>query len=321
MAPAIMRLRSSLRNIWSNLWRKPVAFPIQSYSIETTSSVDDYWNRHTVNSVPFKTAQESLEYLVWRNNEYPLFPKLMDLYGIHKGETILDYGCGPGNDLVGYLVHSQAALVIGMDVSTKALDLARRRLALHDIDPARVQLVHKHDTDTTVHLENASIDHIYCEGVLHHTSDPEGILREFRRVLRPNGTGCIMVYNRDSLWRHLYVAYVKLVIENAFPGLTVDEAFHRCTDGVECPIAHNYGSDQFSGMCQRAGFAVEYRGGYLSKWELQMLEKHGPSAKADQRLPLEHRDFLNELTIDSQGYPMYRGKHAGIGGVYAFRAN
>jgi hypothetical protein len=28
----------------------------------------------------------------------------------------LDYGCGPGNDVVGFLLHTNAKQVIGMDV-------------------------------------------------------------------------------------------------------------------------------------------------------------------------------------------------------------
>ena len=41
------------------------------------------------------------------------------------------------------LVRSRAAKVIGIDVSAKALGLARRRLELHDIDPRRIQLIQR----------------------------------------------------------------------------------------------------------------------------------------------------------------------------------
>ena len=58
--------------------------------------VDDYWNEHTLHQAPFLSAKESERYLRKRNSEYPLFPELMDLYGDHRGEVVLDYGCGPG---------------------------------------------------------------------------------------------------------------------------------------------------------------------------------------------------------------------------------
>ncbi len=277
--------------------------------------VDDYWGRHTVNSKPFTSAQESLDYLEWRFGEYPLFREFMGLYGDHTGQTVVDYGCGPGNDVVGYLVYSKAK-VIGIDVSAKALDLARHRIALHGIDPARYQLIRKSDADVSVPLETASVDHIYCEGVLHHTSDPAGILAEFHRVLKPNGTSCIMVYNKDSLFRNLWTAYGKMVLEGAFAGLSLDEAFTRNTDGEECPISRSYGGEEFCSMCREAGFDTEFRGGYLFKFELRYLAEHGAAALSDPRLPQEQRRFLRELTRDVNGFPMYRGKHAGIGGVY-----
>ena len=55
------------------------------------------------------------------------------MWGEHDGEVILDYGCGPGNDLVGYALYTGARRIVGVDVSPRALELARDRLALHGI--------------------------------------------------------------------------------------------------------------------------------------------------------------------------------------------
>ena len=243
----------------------------------------------------------------------------MELWGEHDGHVILDYGCGPGNDLAGFLAHTGAAKVIGIDISEKALELARSRLALHGVMPERVELIQINDSRPGIPLADASVDFIYCEGVLHHTSNPEEILRDFHRVLKPSGVADIMVYNRNSLWPHLYTAYVKMVRDNAFPGLTLDEAFQRNTDGMHCPISRCYAPDAFLSMATRAGFRGEYRGGYLSKQELAMLAEYGDEALQDERLASIHREFLAALTRDENGYPMYEGKPAGIGGVYWLR--
>lgn len=279
-------------------------------------TVDGYWNQHTVNSTPFTSAAESLAYLDWRFGEYPLFREFMELYGQHDGETIMDYGCGPGNDLVGFLAHTQARKVIGVDVSAKALGLARQRLGLHAFAPSRFDLVPVTDASPAIPLADESIDYIYCEGVLHHTSDVSARLAEFFRVLRRGGKACIMVYNRDSIWLHLYTAYLKQVIEGAFAGLDIEQAFTRNTDGEACPIAHCYTGQAFQHLCGQAGFTSEYVGGYFSRWELTCLREHGPQAQADPRLAEAHRSFLRALVTDANGYPTYAGKHAGIGGVY-----
>lgn len=275
-----------------------------------------YWTRHTVNSSPFATAKESEDYLEWRFREYPLFREFSGLWGNHTGETILDYGCGPGDDLTGLALYSGAPRLIGLDVSATALGLASRRLALHGVDPDRVALRQVDDSRPEIPLEDHSVDYVNCGGVLHHTSSPERLLAELRRVLRPGGRAFVMVYNSDSVWLHLYVAYDRMLHDEAFAGLELDEAFRRLTDGIECPISRHYSAEVMSAMCEQAGFSARYVGGYLAAHELQQLETHWARAIADERLAEPHRDFLRALSFDAQGRPMIRGFHAGIGGVF-----
>ena len=283
---------------------------------EVPSAVDQYWAAHVVCSTIFQTAQESEEYLEWRFHTYPLFREFSGLYGFHDGEVVLDYGCGPGNDLVGFALYSNAKKIIGMDVSSKALDLAAARGALHGVDPGKIELIQTTDETSTIPLDDNSVDFINCQGVLQHTSHPETVLQEFHRVMKPQARGVVMVYNRDSLWLHLYTAYQCLVLQDAFPGLNAYEAFSRNVDGVACPIARAYAERDFRSLCEEIGFIVEYAGGYLAETEMASLKRYRESALQDPRLQDEHKEFLRNLTFDRTGYPLYRGKHAGIGGVY-----
>lgn len=294
----------------------PDAIPIRLEASGPLTAVDAYWGEHTVYAPPFHTARASLAHLRWRAREYPLFEPLMELYGDHADDTVLDYGCGLGNDLVGFLVMGKARHVIGIDVSRKALELARRRLALHGLDGRTVTLIQAKDGNVAVPLENASVDLVYCEGVLHHTSDPVALLSEFHRVLKPGARAAIMVYNRSSIYYHLYTAYQRQVLEGAFPGLTTDEAFRRNTDGENCPISRAYEPDEFARDCQAAGFDVRFVGGYFAALELDLFKKLKAQAVSDTRLAESHRAFLRDLTVDPEGYPRYRGSYAGIGGVY-----
>jgi ubiquinone/menaquinone biosynthesis C-methylase UbiE len=283
-----------------------------------TTAVDQYWTRHTVRADRFKSRRASERNLQWRFDQYPLFREFSGLWGRHDGEVILDYGCGPGNDLTGFAINTGARRLIGFDVSQTALDLAAKRLELHGASD-RVELLQGADDDPAIPLEDASVDHVNCQGVIHHTSHPEAILSELARVLRPGGTATIMIYNRDSVWLHLYTAYERMILEGAFAGLDIEEAFARNTDGPECPISRCYRADDFMAMCRRAGFEGAAVGGYLSRRELQALDASWAQAIADDRLAPEHRAFLRELTFDFNGLPLHSGRHAGIGGTYRLR--
>lgn len=310
------RLSSIAREIRIRITPKGAAPEILVKDDTGGTAVDEYWNQHTIHSRPFVSAGESEKYLRKRNSEYPMFPELMDLYGDHAGEVVLDYGCGPGDDVTGFLLWSNAQKVIGMDVSGKALSLLRHRLALHRVDTNRVALIRITDASGRIPLPDASIDWIQCGGVLHHTSHPQQIVMEFKRILKPGGQGRLMLYNRDSVMYHVWIAYAQLIVRKEFPGLTVDQAFTKSTDGPECPISDAWSPDRVLDLIRSAELDGTFRGGYISIMELDWLKKYGDAAKSDERLAGEHRQFVSELELDDRGYPRLRGKYAGIGGVY-----
>jgi SAM-dependent methyltransferase len=283
------------------------------------TSVDNYWNRHTVNSNPFVSAKESERYLKKRSDAYPLFAQLMDLYGDHTGQVVLDYGCGPGDDVVGFLLWSNARKVVGIDVSEKALELARHRVALHHIDAKRVELIKITDSTGKIPLPDETIDWLQCGGVLHHTTHPQEIVKEFYRVMRPGAEGRLMLYNRDSIWYHIWIAYAQLIVNNAYPGHTVDQAFTKSTDGPDCPVSDAWAPKRVLDLASAAGLQATFRGGYFNAVEMDWLKKYADGARTDKGLDPEHRQFASELQVDERGYPTWRAKYAGIGGVYTIK--
>ncbi|MGH6769075.1 MAG: class I SAM-dependent methyltransferase [Xanthobacteraceae bacterium] len=226
----------------------------------------------------------------------------------HDGKRILDYGCGPGHDLVGFCHNSLRAKVVGADVSFTSLDEAVHRLNLHGFV---ADLVHLNGRQVTLPFEDGRFDLVHCSGVLHHTEDPAQIMKEFRRVLVNDGEVQIMVYNYESVWLHLYVAYVKFLTEGRYAGLDIRQAFAKTTDGEDCPIARPYRPSEFIALCERSGFRVSGVGCAASAFELSLLPRRY-DAIMNMDLRRESREFLLDLEVDKSGIPYYNGLVAGI---------
>lgn len=278
-------------------------------------SVEDYWTGHNVTlHKTFNSAEDSLAYFQWRNDQYRGYIELMPVDGQHDN-VVLDYGCGPGNDLVGFGTYSKVHKLIGMDVSAASLCESELRLKLHNIS---CELIKLKANQSALPLNDDSIDYIHSSGVLHHTPDILAILKEFKRILRPNGVARVMVYNYNSLWVHLYVAYKKKLVEGLYQDLNIRQAFAKTTDGPDCPISNVYKPEEFIDLCSQAGFETEYLGAAVSIYETSLLQERY-AAIMNNDLNAESRRFLLELEFDSNGFPRYKGTFAGVDGCYLLR--
>jgi len=279
--------------------------------------MQEYWSRHNVTAhKSFASVAESLDYFHYRNTQYPGYIDLLPVTG-WDGKTVLDYGCGPGNDLVGFAHYSRPQRLIGVDVSLTSLEQAEARLRLHG---ARAELLSIPYGNYSIPVADRSVDYVHCSGVLMLLDEPVKILQEFRRVLKPDGEARIMVYNYDSIWVHLYVAYIVQLQLGVYRDRTIREAFARTTDGEYCPFVHVWTLAEVERMAADAGFAAEFVGAALSLWELNVFPMRF-KALMDPRLPGESRDFLLELVTDERCHPRYRGRFAGIDACYRLRVN
>ena len=272
-----------------------------------------YWNASMVATRPFGSMEDSLEHFHWRNAQYPGYIDLLPVSGQDE-KVVVDYGCGPGNDLVGFSVFSKPAKLYGMDVSAQALQVAGKRLELHE---TAVELVQLDEVENKLPLKDDSVDYIHTSGVLHHCLNLDRILDEFHRILKPTGQISVMIYNSESVWFHLYVAYIWQLKWKRNRDLSTREAFRLTTDGKECPIAKCYEKNEFMEIFSKAGFTGSHIGNAMSLHELECLESRF-AAIADQRYPSEHRDFVSNLTFDPRGFPMHKGDVAGINACFTF---
>lgn len=278
-------------------------------------SVKEYWTNHNVTMhKSFINIEDSLNYLEWRNSQYLFYDQLMPCTG-KDGKVVLDFGCGPGNDVVGFIEKSNPSKVIAMDISEASLNEARERVALHRTG-TELEFIVIDDEESVISLPDNSVDYINCSGVLHHTPEPLKYLKEFYRILKKNGEARIMVYNYDSIWVHLYVAYVRQLLNGIDKDKTLEEAFRSSTDGPNCPISRYNKKEDYISLGRDAGFdEVSFLGAAISLHEMSLMGKRYDAIQ-DIRLSQLHRNFLMRLTFDEYGRPLFEGEVAGIDAVF-----
>ena len=273
-----------------------------------------YWSEHLVPHEDWPDASESLNYFSWRNLQYPGYIELMPVCDADN-LTVMDYGCGPGNDLVGFHEFSNPIHLIGLDVSNKALAVAHRRALLHGLD---VSLIRLEEELNQIPIASNSVDLVHSSGVLHHVKNLPAVLAEIKRVMKCGARLQIMVYNYQSIWLHLYTSYVHQIEMGLYKHIPLLEAFRRTTDGPECPISKCYRPAEFLELMVSMGFEGRFKGAAVSLLELELMSKRFQAIKSRQ-LAKEHREFLSSLTFNEKGYPMIEGHVAGIAGCYEFR--
>jgi SAM-dependent methyltransferase len=272
----------------------------------------EYWTRHNVTvHHPFTSAEDSLNQLQFRNQQYPGYIDLLPVSG-KDGLAVLDYGCGPGHDLVGFAHYSRPKRLVGIDISPSSLAEAEERLKLHHV---QAELVRVDYGAYDLPFDAASFDYIHCSGVLMCIEQPARLLREFHRLLKPTGELRLMVYNYDSIWLHLYVAYVVQIENDLYSDLPPEVAFTRTTDGEDCPVNAIWRPEEMLALGRDAGFDPEFLGAAVSLWELHLLPRRH-IACLQPALPRESRTFLMGLRIDAQGHPWHGEHRAGIDGCF-----
>jgi ubiquinone/menaquinone biosynthesis C-methylase UbiE len=93
-------------------------------------------------------------------------------------KKVLDLGCGVGFWLI-ELGQRGCRDLTGADLSPKSLEIASRRCAVYGVE-ANLQ----EENAERLSFPDATFDHVNCQGVVHHTTDPAKAVREIYRVLK-----------------------------------------------------------------------------------------------------------------------------------------
>jgi SAM-dependent methyltransferase len=177
--------------------------------VATTDEVRAYWNQHihdleiTRHPVGSRGFFEDLDQYHFEKL-YHLF-RLVDFAG-YRGRRVLEVGCGAAVDLARFA--RGGAQATGVDLSASAIELARANFEQQGL-PGRFEVA---DGEHLPFPDNA-FDLVYAHGVVQYTANPQQLVNECRRVLKPGGEAVFQVYNRIS-WLNALSKLMKVGLEH-----------------------------------------------------------------------------------------------------------
>jgi ubiquinone/menaquinone biosynthesis C-methylase UbiE len=163
----------------------------------------------------------------YRYQEYaPWMPRLME-FEKFRGAQLLEIGCGMGTDLLQFA--RGGARCTGIDLTPRSIEITRHRFRLFGADGNFIV-----SDGERLPFRSDSFDVVYSNGVLHHTPDTAGAIREVHRVLRVGGVAKIMLYHRNSLnyWFEIVLRRGVLGLE-FLRGRTAEEIMSRVIEFSE----------------------------------------------------------------------------------------
>jgi ubiquinone/menaquinone biosynthesis C-methylase UbiE len=253
--------------------------PGSQMSVSNGSSIDNYdlrkWERVEIERSNIEASHQNLSALKadaaqvarYRNppadTVYPL-EFSYHLLGDVRGKTILDFGCGNGENTI--LLARRGARVLSMDISAASVKVAEKRLEMNGLENAAEFFAGSaHD----ICLPDKSVDVVFGMAILHHL-DLKLAAEEVFRVLKPGGRAIFQEPVRNSK----FVWFVRNLIPYQAPDTSPFE--RPLTDAELKEFARN-----FSGY-KSWSFAMPYVN--LTKLFIENEKLLRPMRKFDRKL-------------------------------------
>jgi ubiquinone/menaquinone biosynthesis C-methylase UbiE len=177
--------------------------------------------------------------------------------------VVVDVGCGFGRSLPKLYHRFKPQRLIGMDVDTEMLEASAREVQRSGVHAELIQC-----SSDKLHLDDNSVDLLFCHQTFHHLVEQEQAMREFYRVLKPGGA---MLF-AESTKRYIDSWIIRLLFRH--------------------PMHVQKTAAQYLALVRGTGFAVmpqavSYPFLWWSRPDLGLLERIfgiAPSADAEQTL-------------------------------------
>jgi demethylmenaquinone methyltransferase/2-methoxy-6-polyprenyl-1,4-benzoquinol methylase len=185
--------------------------------------------------------------------------RLVDLAGVERGWRALDLACGTGD--IGFEVARRGASVVGIDITLRMIELARKKTTPADGTTWAVGDM------MALPVAAGAFDLVTTGYGLRNVPDLPGALAEIHRALRAGGLLCALDFDRpETPWiRAVYLAYLTMV------GSGLGWVLHRDPDTyryIPASIRRYPGSRGVADLMRAAGFVdvrpIRVLGGFMA---------------------------------------------------------
>jgi ubiquinone/menaquinone biosynthesis C-methylase UbiE len=201
-------------------------------------AVEEFWDKASCGEDLYLRNQQRDGYVEHARRRYELEPIIEEFAQFEStmGKKVLEIGVGLGAD---HQRFAQAgARLTGIDLTARAVEHTRRRLALFGLDSA----LSTGDAENLA-FPSDEFDRVYSWGVLHHSPNTPKAVSEVHRVLRPGGVASVMIYHKWSLVG--YMLWIRYALLRLRPWMTLTEVYARY---LESPGTKAYSTEEAKRM-------------------------------------------------------------------------
>jgi ubiquinone/menaquinone biosynthesis C-methylase UbiE len=110
--------------------------------------------------------------------------KYISKFGIKPGDTVVDYGCGPGAFIKSAsLLAGNTGTVYAVDLHEMAISSVRELISKFDLKNVKTVLAERNHTS----IPDKAADIIYAIDMFHMVPDTNSFLGELKRIIKPDG--------------------------------------------------------------------------------------------------------------------------------------
>ena len=165
------------------------------------NDVREYWDRRPCNIRHSAKALGSREYFdEVEKRKYFVEPHIPGFaeFELWRGKKVLEIGCGIGTDAVNFA--RQGADYSAIELSEESLNITRERFSIYGLSG---NFSCGNAEAISTFYPHQQFDLVYSFGVIHHTPNPEKVIQEIRKVIKPSGELRIMLYAKSSWKAHM----------------------------------------------------------------------------------------------------------------------